>query len=119
MKLNKRKVPNETKAFEEASSRLPVAGRYLLSLFVSGSSPRSIRAIQNIRRLCDEKLQGCYELKVIDIYQHPEQVVQEQIIVTPTLIKKRPVPLRMLIGDLSNEDRLISALGLAATKIAY
>ncbi len=119
MKSKKGKIPNELKAFEQASSRRPTTERHILSLFVSGSSPRSIRAIQNIRSLCEEKLHGCYKLHVIDIYQHPEQVVREQIIVTPTLIKMRPLPLRTVIGDLSNEDRLISALGIAAANYAY
>jgi circadian clock protein KaiB len=57
-------------------------------------------------------LNGCYELKVIDIYQHLEQVKPEQIVVTPTLIKKLPLPLRILIGDLSNKDRLLLALDI-------
>jgi circadian clock protein KaiB len=59
-------------------------------------------------------LHGCYELKVIDIYQHPEQVKPEQIVVTPTLIKKLPLPLRKLIGDLSNKDRLFLGLDIAS-----
>ena len=104
---------DEVKEFEEALSPKPVTERYVLSLFVTGSTPKSLRAIQNIRALCEEKLHGCYELRVIDIYQHPEQVKPEQIVVTPTLIKILPLPLRKLIGDLSNKDRLLLALDLA------
>jgi circadian clock protein KaiB len=112
MKRKNGKVPDEVKAFEEALSRQPTAGRYVLSLFVTGSTPKSLRAIQNIRALCVERLHDRYELKIIDIYQHPEQVKPEQIVVTPTLIKMLPHPLRKLIGDLSNKKRLLLALDL-------
>ena len=103
---------NEVKEFEEALSRQNTAGHYVLSLFVSGSTPKSLRAIQNIRALCEEKLPGCCELRVIDIYQHPEQLKAEQIVVTPTLINKLPLPLRKIIGDLSNTDRLVLGLDI-------
>jgi circadian clock protein KaiB len=112
VKRKSRKIPDEVKAFEEALSRQPVAECYVLFLFVTGSTPKSVRAIRNIRDLCEERLHGRYELKVIDIYQHPEQVKPEQIIVTPTLIKKLPLPLRTLIGDLSNKDRLLWGLDI-------
>jgi circadian clock protein KaiB len=107
------KIADEVKAFEEALSRQPVAERYVLLLFVTGSTPKSVRAIRNIQALCEERLHGRYELKVIDIYQHSEQVKPEQVIVTPTLIKKLPLPLRKLIGDLSNKDRLLWGLDIA------
>jgi circadian clock protein KaiB len=112
----KRKSPkifDDVQAFEKALSRRPVAGRYILSLFVTGSTPRSVRAIQNVRAFCEERLHGRYELKVIDIYQHPERIKPEQIVATPTLVKKLPLPLRRLIGDLSNKDRLRLGLDIA------
>jgi circadian clock protein KaiB len=118
VKRKNRKIPDEGKEFKEALSRQPVAGRYDLSLFVTGSTPKSLRAIQNIRAVCEERLHGRYELKVIDIYQHPEQVKPEQIVVTPTLIKKLPLPLRILIGDLSNKDRLLLGLGIVLMNVA-
>ena len=118
MKRKSKKIVNEVKKFEKALSLQTIAGRYVLSLFVTGSTPKSLRAIQNIRALCEERLNGCYELKVIDIYQHPEQVKPEQIVVTPTLIKKLPHPLRILIGDLSNKDRLLLGLGIVLMKVA-
>ena len=102
--------------FEKALSLKTIAGRYVLSLFVAGSTPKSLRAIRNIRALCEEMLNGRYELKVVDIYQHPEQVKPEQIVVTPTLLRKQPRPLRILIGDLSNKDRLLLALDIVPTK---
>ena len=117
MKRKNRKITDEVKKFEKALFRQPIVGRYVLSLFVTGSTPKSLRAIQNIRALCDERLDGRYELKVIDIYQHPEQVKPEQIVVTPTLIKKLPLPLRILIGDLSNKDRLLLALDIVPKNV--
>jgi circadian clock protein KaiB len=112
------KVFDEVKVFEKALSRQPAVGRYLLSLFVTGSTPKSLRAIQNIRAFCEERLHGRYDLKVIDIYQHPEHVKPEQIVVTPTLVKKVPLPLRRLIGDLSNKDRLLVGLDIAVKEAA-
>ena len=116
MKRAIHKITDEGEKFEKALFRQPVAERYVLSLFVTGSTPKSLRAIRNIRELCEERLRGRYELKVIDIYQHPEQVTPEQIVVTPTLIKKLPLPLRKLIGDLSNKDRLLSGLNIIPAK---
>jgi circadian clock protein KaiB len=116
MERKNRNIPNEVKEFEKALSRQQIAGRYILSLFVTGSTPKSLRAIQNIRALCEERLNGRYDLKVVDIYQHPEQVKPEQIVVTPTLIKKLPLPLRKLIGDLSNKDRLLLGLDIVPKK---
>jgi circadian clock protein KaiB len=106
------KVADEAKVFKEALSRQHAVGRYALVLFVSGSTPNSLRAIRNIRTLCEEQLHGRYELKVIDIYQHPDQVRAKQIVATPTLLKILPLPLRRLIGDLSNKDRLLLGLDM-------
>jgi circadian clock protein KaiB len=119
MKRKSRRTLDAVKEFEEALSRPRVAGRYVLSLFVAGSSPKSLRAIRNIRALCEERLDGRYELKVIDIYQHPERLKQDQIAVTPTLIRKLPLPLRTLIGDLSNEDRLLLGLDIVVKNAAF
>jgi circadian clock protein KaiB len=90
----------------------PNPGRYVLRLYISGTTPRSSRAIQNIRALCEEKLQGCYDLEVVDIYQHPELVKPDQIVVTPTLVKTLPLPLRKIIGDLSDRERVLVGLGV-------
>src|SRR4051794_26041755 len=85
-------------------------GCYSLWLFVTGISPRSSRAIVNVRKVCEEYLAGRYELKVIDILQKPEVAKAEQIFAAPTLIKKLPLPLRRMIGDMSQTDRLLSGL---------
>jgi len=86
--------------------------RYVLRLYVTGMRPRSQRAIDNIRRLCEENLRGRYELRIIDIYQQPALAEGAQIIAAPTLVKSLPLPLRKLIGDMSDEGRVLIALGI-------
>ena len=88
-------------------------GPYKLRLFITGSTPRSIRAIENMRRICEQKLDGRYDLEVIDVYQHPEATRELQIVATPTLVRLLPEPLRWIIGDLSNEERVLAGLDLA------
>jgi circadian clock protein KaiB len=113
----KRNQDDDTRAFEKALAGEPDAAHYRLRLFVSGTTPRSARAIQNIRALCEEKLQNRYELEVIDIYQHPELVKPEQIVVTPTLVKKLPLPVRKIIGDLSDNDRVLVGLDIVPREV--
>lgn len=86
--------------------------RYTLRLFVAGMTPKSQMAIENVGRLCETELKGRYELEVIDIYQQPELVKEEQLLAAPTLIKKLPLPLRRIIGDMSDRDRVLVALDL-------
>ncbi|HET7306543.1 MAG TPA: circadian clock KaiB family protein [Gammaproteobacteria bacterium] len=86
---------------------------YLLRLYITGSTPRSTRAIENIRGICEDHLKGRYELEVIDIYQHPESAAEAQIIAAPTLIKKLPAPLRRVIGDLSDHDKIFTGLNIS------
>jgi circadian clock protein KaiB len=83
---------------------------YVLRLFVTGSTPHSIRAITNIRELCEKYLKDCYDLGVIDISQNPALAEGEQIIAAPTLIKKLPLPLRRFIGDMSHTERILLGL---------
>ena len=85
---------------------------YILRLYVIGTSPQSVRAISNIKKICEEHLQGRYELDVIDLFQQPQLAQGEQIIATPTLIKKLPLPLRRVIGDMSSEERVLVGLDL-------
>ena len=89
--MKRAKAHDDTKAFEDALAAEPDA-HYRLRLFVTGTTPRSGRAIQNIRAICEDNLQGRYDLEVIDIYQHPEHVKAEQIVVTPTLVKQPAAP---------------------------
>lgn len=92
------------------------AERYKLRLFITGSTPRSARAIQNMRQICDENLKGRYDLEVIDVYDDPEATKELQIIATPTLVKILPEPLRRIIGDLSDKERVLAGLNILPLK---
>jgi circadian clock protein KaiB len=85
-------------------------------LYVAGMTPRSARAIANIQEICEEHLKGLYVLEVIDIYQQPVLAEGDQIIAVPTLLKKLPLPLRRLIGDLSDRERVLIGLDLKPKK---
>jgi circadian clock protein KaiB len=86
--------------------------RYVLRLYVTGLTLRSTRAIASLRALCEEHLAGRYELAVIDLYQQPELAQDANLIAAPTLVKAVPLPVRRLIGDLSDEHRVLVGLGL-------
>jgi circadian clock protein KaiB len=88
------------------------AEHYVLRLFITGMTPRCARALEHLHTICEKHLEGRYELQVIDIYQQPELARREQIIAAPTLIKELPAPLRRIIGDMSNEDRMLVGLDL-------
>ena len=100
-----------TEEFEKAAAKGDRA-KYVLRLYVAGMTPKSTRAIANVKRICNEHLAGGYELEVIDIYQQPKLAKGEQIIATPTLIKKQPLPLRRLIGDMSDTERFLVGIDL-------
>jgi circadian clock protein KaiB len=85
---------------------------YRLRLFVTGSTPNSVRAIANIKKICEEYLNGRYELDVVDLYEKPNLAKGEQIMAAPTLIKKHPLPLRRVIGNMSNTERVLFGLDL-------
>lgn len=87
-------------------------GKYLLKLYVTGQTPRSKKAIANIRRICAEELRGQYNLVIIDVLERPHLAEDEKILATPTLIKELPLPLRRIIGDLSNTERVLLGLDL-------
>lgn len=89
---------------------------YVLQLFVAGTTPRSMKAVENLRRVCDEYLPGRYELRVIDIYRIPEMAEVGQIIAAPTLVKQLPLPLRRIVGDLADEGRVLLGLGIRRTE---
>jgi circadian clock protein KaiB len=90
--------------------------RYILRLYVAGMTSRSARAVENVRAFCERHLEGRYDLQVIDVYQQPALARSEQLIAAPTLIKKLPLPLRRLIGDMSNEDRVLVGLDIVPRK---
>ena len=95
----------------------PDGRRYVLSLYVTGMTPRSARAIATIRALCEEHLKGRYRLKVVDIYTRPRLTRQEQIVAAPTLIKRLPLPLRRMVGDLSDRQQVLLGLDLRQAEL--
>lgn len=99
------------KARRSSTGRRPQK-KYLLRLYVTGTTQRSMRAIANIKSICEDYLKGRYQLEVIDIYQNPSLGKGEQIIASPTLIRRLPLPLRRFIGDLSDTERILLGLDL-------
>jgi circadian clock protein KaiB len=90
----------------------PAKKKFLLRLYVTGTTPRSVKSIENLKRFCEKHLKDQYEIEVIDIYQQPGLAAENQIIAAPTLIKRLPLPLRRLVGDFSNQERVLSGLDL-------
>ena len=114
---SKSKLRYATEAFEEAlKDKTLKRARYILRLYVTGSSHRSLRAVYNLKKLCEEYLPDDYDLEVIDIYKDPEAAREEQIIAAPTLVKKLPRPLRKFVGDRSNTQKILVGLDLYERK---
>lgn len=86
--------------------------KYLLKLYITGQSPRSLRAVENIKRLCERELPGRYDLVVIDLHDHPDVAEQENILATPTVVKEKPAPMRRVIGDLSDARQVLLGFDL-------
>lgn len=107
-------VKKSTKAFEKTLQKSGTE-KYVLRLYVAGTTPRSVQAITSIKKICEEHLQGRYDLEVVDVYQQPTLAMGEQIIAAPTLIKKLPLPLRKFIGDMTNQERILVGLDLKKT----
>jgi circadian clock protein KaiB len=105
-------APEDLAAFEASVADLARSERYVLRLFVTGMTRRSVSAIASIKAICEKHLRGRYDLEIIDIYQDPAAARDEQIVAAPTLVKKLPLPLRRLIGDLSDGGRVLLGLDL-------
>src|SRR5664279_5721110 len=88
----------------------PKDQHYVLQLFVAGTTPNSLRAVQNVRLICEEQLPGRHELEVIDIYQHAGQLATGQVVLALTLVRQSPLSVRRLVGDLSNRNRVLEGL---------
>jgi circadian clock protein KaiB len=86
--------------------------KFLLKLYVAGSTPRAALAIDNLRRICETDLAGRYDLQIIDVLEQPDLAEQDKILATPTLIKQLPPPLRRVIGDLSDSEKVLLGLEL-------
>ena len=109
--MTKKNIQSAQKALE-AAAQAAKRQRYVLRLYVTGTTPRSQAAIRTVTAICEEHLAGRYELEVIDIYQQPTLAKGEQIIAVPTLIKKLPPPLRKFIGNMADKDRILVGLDL-------
>jgi len=101
---------------EKATPKLITEDKLVLQLFVSGMSPKSMEAIENIKRLCDEHLKDAFELEIIDIYKNPELASEQHIVFSPSLIKQFPEPKKILIGTLADTEKVIKALGITFKK---
>ncbi|MHC5538441.1 circadian clock protein KaiB [Singulisphaera rosea] len=86
--------------------------KYLIKLYVTGQTTRSLRAIANLKKICDEELSGLYDLDVIDVLERPQLAEDEKILATPTVVKELPQPIRRIIGDLSDSERVLLGLDL-------
>ncbi len=111
----KKRLKDSAAEFEE---KIKEAGKekYILRLYVTGMTAKSKRAVQNIKTICEDRLKDRYDLEVIDIYRQPVLAKGDQIIATPTLVKKLPVPLRRFIGDLSETEKILLGLDLRPEK---
>lgn len=85
-----------------------------LRLYVAGQTPKSLAALSNLKRICDEHLKGRYRIEIIDLVKDPQAARGDQILAIPTLVRKLPVPVRKIIGDLSNTDRVLVGLDISA-----
>jgi circadian clock protein KaiB len=90
--------------------------RWELRLYVAGATPKSMLALDNLKKFCEQHLQNKYSLEVIDLLVHPQLAAGDQILAIPTLVRKMPVPIRKIIGDLSNEEKVLVGLNLKALK---
>jgi circadian clock protein KaiB len=87
--------------------------RYALTLFITGITPRSMRAVANVRAFCEDELNGGYNLEIVDLYEHPERAQPSNVVVSPTLVRSLPHPVRLLFGDMSDKQQLSAVLKVA------
>jgi circadian clock protein KaiB len=115
--MPRQKLKGSIQAFENAiRDRASSDKKFVLKLYVSGATRRSSKAIENIRNFCEEHLKGRYELEIIDIYQQPQLLKDEEVLAAPTLIKELPPPLRRLIGDMSDREKILIGLNIQPKK---
>ena len=101
---------------KKSKAKLISGDKLVLQLYISGMSPKSMEAIENIKRLCDEFLKDAFELEIIDIYKNPELLEEQHIVFSPSLIKRLPLPKKTLIGTLGDTEKVIKALGITFKK---
>jgi circadian clock protein KaiB len=119
--MSKRKADNAY-TFQDAANEFELAlqetamGSFVLRLYISGMSPNSLKAIENVRKICAEHLEGRYQLDIIDIFQQPIFAKEGQIVAAPTLVKELPPPLRKFIGDMSHTERILLGLDVRSKR---
>ena len=107
------KKTRKKKSLSHGKEREEDNQKYALRLYVTGQTPRSLRSVENLRNLCEKHLKGRYDLQVVDIYQQPALAKEMQILAAPTLVKALPLPLRRLVGDFSDQSRVVLGLDLS------
>ena len=105
--LTKREQPGKAKKGHEKDTK-----EYVLRLFITGATPNSTRAVENLRQICEDHIKGRYSLEIIDVYQQQEVAEIEQLIALPFLIKSHPLPERRMVGDLSDRSKVLKGLGI-------
>ncbi len=102
------------KASKRPSRKKPVSDTFRLKLYVAGQTPRSLAAVANLQKLCEEHLAGKYSIELVDLSQNPQLARGDQIVAIPTLVRRLPPPIKKIIGDLSNTERVLVGLQLRA-----
>jgi circadian clock protein KaiB len=113
---SKKKVEGDVTAEFEAALERRKTEHYVLRLYIAGNNFRSQNAVENVKKICEEYLKGRYELEVIDIYQDRSKNLVDLVLAAPTLIKKLPLPLRQIIGDMTRKEKLLVGLDLVQQK---
>lgn len=109
MKINE---VNSNKKRRKGKSVLTANDKWVLRLYVAGQSPKALTAFANLKKICEHQMNGKYSIEVIDLLINPQLGVEDQILALPTLVRKLPVPVRKIIGDLSNTERVLLGLDL-------
>jgi circadian clock protein KaiB len=107
-------MPEQTHTTQSFDAAAAGAIEFILHLYVAGSNPRSLRAIDRVSRLCRQHLGGRYQLEVVDIYQQPALAQERQVIAVPTLVRSLPSPRRHVVGEMADDARVLAAMGVAA-----
>lgn len=106
------KTPKTSKAKKPSKPAARTSKAWELRLYVAGQTPRAVTAFQNLKNICEEHLNGCYSIEVIDLIKNPQLARGDQIIAVPTLVRKLPTPIKKIIGDLSDSERVLVGLDL-------
>ena len=101
---------------EKITGKQPEVKKWELRLYIAGNTPRSMTALANLKKYCEEHLANQYSIEIVDLLVHPQLAAGDQILAVPTLVRKIPVPVRKIIGDLSNEEKVLVGLDIRPAK---